>query len=130
MTTWDEDPKAAAIITALDAALPASVTVCDLDDLPTPRPEKYVAVSVSRRYVPERRFGGRVMLPGGRLVVGYGARTVSDIREMRRRATAALENVALTVGGDTLGPFVFETADDIDSVSDGAWFASSDYFTF
>lgn len=122
---WDEEAQATAIKAALVAAMPASVGVYDPDEVPVERPATFLTVTPSRRYVPERRFGGDVTLPGGRLVIEYAARSVTNVRAMRRYVTAALEGVILP--GD-LGPFTYETSDEVDG-RDG-WFDAADFFTY
>ena len=103
----DQEPRAAAIKAAIDAALPSEVSVFDLDDVPGTNgnpgttPQKYVVVEVSRRWVAARRFGGDVMVPGGAVATHYRADTITNARELRRRTAAGIENVPLaTAGGD------------------------------
>lgn len=119
-----ERTAAVTILAALNAVL-GDADAYDIDEVPAERPDKYVAIDITRRWVPERRFGGKVMLPGYFLTVEYHARNVHDVRSMREKAVAALEDVILS--GD-IGPFTFATAAEV-SARDG-WFDSADTFTF
>lgn len=124
----DFEPVAAAIKTALDAALPASVGVYDIDEVPGAvggldpdgtLPAMHVEILLSPRFVAERRFSGEVMLPGGELLTRYHAGSVTSVRELRRLVSAALEDVALPLPAPStefVGPFVFQIgeAEDFD----------------
>lgn len=123
--TYDQDAIATTIIAALNTAYPAQVNAYDWDDVPAEHPARYTQVDVSRRFVPERRLGGDVMVPGSRLVTRYSARSVSDLREIRRLTMTALEGVILS--GD-VGPFVFESEDPMQT--DDGWLTAADAWTF
>lgn len=116
---------ATTILAALNVTL-GDADAYEIDEVPTERPERYVAIDITRRWVPGRRFGSKVMLPGYFLTTEYHARNVHDVRSMREKAMAALEDVVLS--GD-LGPFSFAAASEI-SNRDGGWFDSADTWTF
>lgn len=112
------EQMAGAIKTALATALAdipptGSVKAYDYDEIPGGQygnvpgelPARYVAIDISRRYVPERRYSGEVMLPGHRLGTRYCAATMTTARELQRRIVVALEDVILA---SDLGPFSFE----------------------
>lgn len=121
-----------AIKAALDTALQAGVSdprllAYDFDDVPAPRPENYVSLSLSRRYIDGFRLGGPHGLRGGRLTTGYVSKHVNFARELQRRTRAALEDVALLSGA--LGPFRFEMEHPITDDEDGYYFGA-DLWTF
>jgi hypothetical protein len=119
-----EEEQAQAVLTALNGVL-GNAEAYDIDAVPAERPRRYVVIDVTRRWVPDQLVSGEVTIPGGFLTTEYHARSVYDVREMRRITTAALEDKVLA---GVLGPFTFETADDVNG-NDG-WFDSADTWTF
>lgn len=112
-----EQEQATAILAAINAAIGPGATAYEYDKIPGANgnagtePAQYVAVALSRRYVDNRRFGGSVMLPGGRLETRYAAKSITNARNMRRLVTAAIEDTTLTGPGGEVGPFTFESAE-------------------
>ena len=107
-----QEALATAIKAAIQAELPAGVTVYDVDEVPNTNggpsgtlPARYVTIEVSRRWHPERR-GDADMIHGGALTTHYRAANVTLCRALREAVTAALEDRAYDLpGGDTVGPF-------------------------
>jgi hypothetical protein len=131
LVTATPDDQVTAILAAVNAqlpALPADRRAYDADDVPTDLPMAYVAVSVSRRYIDGFRGGGGHGMRGGRVVLRYVARSVSDARELQRRARLALEDVTLAATGGLVGPFRFESEESIGS--DEGWYSGADAFTY
>ena len=108
----NQEPQAVAIKAAIQAGLPAGVTVYDVDEVPGATggasgttPARYVTIELSRRWHPERR-GDADMIHGGALTTHYRAANVTLCRNLREAVTAALEDRAYDLtGGDTVGPF-------------------------
>lgn len=114
-----------AIQAAIDAQF-ATPRVVSLEDAPHVQVD-HILMFVSRRFTADRRYSGEVTVPGGRVVVRYVAKTGDNVRVMRARVFAALEDHILTAPTE-VGPFTFETEDDI-AVDEG-WFVASDTFTY
>jgi hypothetical protein len=119
-----EEEQAQAILAALNGVL-GDAEAFDIDGVPTERPDRYVVIDITRRWMPEQLASGEVPIPGWFLTTEYHARNVNDVREMRRRTQQELEDQVLP--GDA-GPFAFQTADEITSV-DG-WCDSADTWTY
>jgi len=118
----DEQLHAAAIITRLNAILPASVRAYDSDDVPDVKPAAYVEVLVSRRFGAAPARGTASTTRAGWRVA---ARVVDQTSVPNARRTAnfvrtALEFYRLSVGGKTSTPVQFETAEAI-GPDDGWW---------
>lgn len=125
----DQEPRAVAIIAAINAELPAGVLAYEVDKVPGTTggpsgttPVRYVTVELSRRWHPERR-GDADMIPGFSLVTHYrapGINGVGGARDLRDAVTAALENRAYPLpDGDTVGPFSFEFDGGLNYVASG-----------
>lgn len=98
----DQEPIAAAILAALNAALPAGVDAYDLDDVPGTMgnpgtiPVRFVVIDLQRVPTSVYRVGGS-NTPGYFLDTAYRADSVSNCRELRRLVSLALE--AKVIGG-------------------------------
>lgn len=126
----DQDPQATAIKAALNTAMSSlngAPKALDFDENPIGA-AAYVRVDLSRRFVIERRFGGDVPVPGGRLTLRYVARNIYNARALRKACTAALEGQTLAVGSDDIS-FMFEVEDPIEQDDAGFW-TGADTFTF
>jgi hypothetical protein len=125
----DQDPRAVAILAAIQAELPAGVTAYEADGVPGSAggpggtlPSRYVTIELSRRWHPEKR-GDADMIPGFALTTHYRAPNIAGIggcRDLRKAVTAALENRAYSLlSGDTIGPFSFEFDGGMNYVAEG-----------
>jgi hypothetical protein len=121
-----QESDAAQIIAAINAQF-SSPRAFELDDARTQSVNK-VIVFVSRRYVDGTMLDGSARISGGRVVTRYVGRTVSDVRNMRAKTMAALEDRFLA----SVGPFAFEN--EIETLAldpdDGGWFVSADAYTY
>lgn len=128
-----EKEQATAILAALNAALSGAVAY-EYDKVPGSygnsgaRPNKYVVVDISRRFVDKRLSSGEVSISGGRLGVRYVAKSTNDARNMRTLATGVLEDKILITAAGEVGPFVFESSEAI--VPDDGYQSGADVFTF
>lgn len=105
----------AAWVAALNIALSPN-SGFDFDDVPSPPPNKYAAITVTRRYGSTRRMpGGRVM-DGWRLTTTEVGRTVDEARWVRDLIHTHLEDVALSTLVAT--PLRFETSTPIGKDAD------------
>lgn len=120
----DQETIATAIKAAIAAAVPASVEVYDLDEIPSPAPVRHVQIELNRRFVDVRGFGGWVEVPGYDLTTRCHAETLTNVRTMRAQVTAALENQILP--GD-IGPCVFRIGEP-EGDDDTGW-VGSDFWT-
>jgi hypothetical protein len=129
-----ESEQAAAIFAALNAALAPRSVAYEYGKVPGSNgntgtePDHYVVVDISRRYVPERRASGEVMLPGGRVGTRYIGKNAADVRAMRAKVTAALEDQIIVTDAGEIGPFTFESADPMRT--DAAFQVAEDLWTF
>lgn len=117
-----------AVVAALNAAL-APDFAYDADDVPSPRPGRYVEVDVSRRFGGEPRTGGHLGTTGWRIRTLYVARSPLDARRLQTLTNGALEEVSLTVSGKDTTGILFETGDPIASEQDGR-FSGFDFWTY
>lgn len=116
-----EESHAAAVKAALTAL---NAVPYDLDDVPAVMPAYYNEVTISRR------FGGLIRGESPtttliRLNIRAVAKTVSNAREMRRRAEQ-IEGTTVTVDGIQSTPIQFETAETI-GFDDGFWQGLTSY---
>lgn len=116
---------AAAVIAAINAQFSGPRAYDMSDPAVKTLATDHVLVTVSRRYVPDRRESGEVTMPGGRVMTRYVARTVGNVYELRRRTTAALEDQILP--GD-VGPFTFES--DETPGPDEGWVSGADVWIY
>lgn len=125
----DETAHAAAVLAALNAALPASTVAYDIDDVPTPRPSRYVEVTVSRRAGGNLRSAGSTSTAGWRVTTRTVDQfSVSNARKSAATVRGALEFARLVVGGKQSSPVQFETSDPIES--DEGWFSGLTAWTY
>lgn len=106
---------------AVKAALTALTAVpYDYDEIPATLPAYYNAITVERRYGGTGRGSGEIPTEAYRITAQSIAKTVSNAREMRRRARL-LEGVVLTIDGTETTPIEFESADPIGP--DDGWYS-------
>lgn len=133
MVLVTEKSDATLVLAALNAALTPAAAY-EYDKVPGSngnsgsRPNKYVVVDLSRRYVEKRSASGEVTVSGGRLGVRYVAKSTNDARNMRALATATLEDQILSADLGEIGPFVFESSEPI--APDDELMSGYDVFTF
>jgi len=105
----DQETIAAAILTALNTALPSGADAYEIDGVPGTLgnlgsvPAKSVVISLSRNWTDSYRFGGANSVPGFFLKTTYRAPNVQSCRELRRLVSAALEDQPV----GAYGPFTF-----------------------
>ncbi|UUW88400.1 hypothetical protein [Pimelobacter simplex] len=135
----DLQPIADAIKAAIQAELPARVTVYDTDDIPGTAggsdpsgaaPAKHVEIHLNRADAfPSRRGSGVVSVPDLELATRCHAGSIADVRELRRRVGRALEDRAYgLLDGGTVGPFVFAIGEPEED-DDTGW-VGVDHWTF
>lgn len=107
-----EEQHALAVIAALNAANAAAYDIDDLKGMTT-LPAQYTEVTISRRFGAPNRNNGSTGRSGWRVTARTVAKTVSNAREMRKRARAGLEFARLTVDGAQSTPVQFESEDPI-----------------
>lgn len=122
-----EELHATAVKAAVNAAI-APVVCYDVDEIPSPRPDNYVEVTLSRRYGAERVMTGHRSTTGWRVTTRYVTRTVTNARDLRATICAALDEQRLTVDGALTSPIELETSTPIGS--DDSWFTGLDVFTY
>lgn len=121
--------NAAAILTALNAALTGDMVAYEADEVPSPRPPEYVDVSIGRRFGGQRRSSSHLWLTGYRVTVRAVSETApSNVRTTLETCRAALEYARLSVGGETSTPVQFETEDP--AGEDAGWFSGVQAFTY
>lgn len=118
-----------AILTALNAALPAGVDAYEVDEVPKTRPTEYVDVAIGRRFGGNRRSSSQSWLTGYRVTVRAVSETApANVRASLETCRAALEYARLVVGGETSTPVQFETEDPADL--DDGWYSGVQAFTY
>lgn len=122
-----EEQQAAAVIAALMTANAAPYDLDDVKELAT-LPPQYTEVTVSRRYGGDERNTASTGRVGWRITTRAVAQTVSNAREMRNRAVAALLYKRLTVADDQTTPIQFESEEPI-GVDDG-WYSGLCTWTY
>ena len=122
-----EEQHAVAVIAALNAA---SAAAYDIDDLKTMTtlPNSYTEVTVSPRFGAPNRNPGSTGRTGWRITTRAVAKTVSNAREMRKRADVGLKYARLTVAGDQSTPIQPEGAEPIGG--DDGWFSGLTTYTY
>lgn len=126
------ETQAAAVLAALNADLPVGRKAYDIDEVPSPFPESYLEVSVTRRYAEYAGASSRRACEAWRVTTrSVGHRSVTNVREMHRRATAVLEGARLTVDGSLTSPIQFETEDPVGPDGDSTeWFSGLISWTY
>lgn len=126
----DQESQATALKAAIQAGLPAGVTVYDVDKVPGTTggpsgttPARYVTIEISRRFNATRRLSGDVMLTPGAVTTHYRAPSIGgegNARDLREAVRTALENQMFDlVGGEHIGPVSFDFDVDFDLVDNG-----------
>ena len=117
-----ESAIAEAVVTAINAELPARVRAYELDDIPNALPTAYVEVTVYRRFVEDGQRGdGSLSRRGYRILTRLVAKHADDMDTLAERVTAALDFATLTVGAQ-------ETTVDFDTgdspAPDDGWYSA------
>lgn len=114
---------AAAISAAIDAqfATPRVVSMTEAAS----RTTDHIIVFISRRYTEGRLASGEARVIGGRVITRYITKDDGNVRVMRERTAAAVEEKFLP-GSD--GPLAFETSTEVEE--DDGWFVASDSWTY
>lgn len=105
-----EEQHAVAILAALNAANANAHDVDDLKNLST-LPVAYNEFGIAWRYGALQRAGRTGPRSGFRFTTRAVAKTVSNVREMQRRADAALQDRSLVIGGEKTTPIQRESRD-------------------
>lgn len=120
--------QAAAVVAAINAQFEVN-RAFELDDVPSPRPQEYIEVSVSRRFGGERRMSTEVGPTFYRAVVrGVSHSKSKNVDKALQKARAALEFQRISVGTRTSTPIQFETDEPTDP--DDGWFSGVMTFTY
>lgn len=125
--TGTEEEQAAAIIAALTAA---NANPYDLDDIKDadPAPVNYTEVTVTPRYGAPNRNTASTGRAGWRITTRAVGKTVTNAREMRKRARTALLYQRVTVAGEESTPIQFESGEPIGE--DDGWFSGLTTWTY
>jgi hypothetical protein len=99
----------------------------DLGDVPSPPPDKYTEVTVTRRFGGEQRLSGLRDGQLFRITARQVARVYQNAQNLRAMS-AGLEGAVLTIGGATTTPLEFESADPIGP--DDGWFSGLETWTY
>lgn len=125
----DEQLHATAVLAVLNAALPDSYPAYDIDDVPSPRPSRYVEVSTSRRAGGNLRASAETATGGWRVTTRpVDQFSVTNARKAANTVRVALEFARLSVGGKTSTPVQFETSDPIEA--DDGWHSGLTAWTY
>ena len=119
-----EQDVASAVLAAINAQFSAVRAYELTDPAVKALTTDHILIVTARRYVDGRLSSGEVSLPGGRVVTRYVAKTAGNVRTLRAKTAAALEDKILAGG---VGPFVFESEDAPDY--DDGWLVATDTWT-
>lgn len=123
-----ERQHAAAVVAAVNAAL-ANRTAYEPDEVPATRPTEYVEVTVTRRFGGESRLPGRKGTTGWRITTRpVSQSSLTDCQVMAEGVRTGLEDVFLSVAGETTSPVQFESAEPIGP--DDGWFSGLSTWTY
>lgn len=135
MTAWagTEEQHAVAVLAAINAQLattPILARAHDEDDVDQmePKPARYIAVGVFRRFNGDSRLHGSTGVGLFRIVTKCVADTSTNTRTLRAQVRLALEEQRIPIAGSTTTPIRFETSDRIEK--DDHWFAGLDQWTY
>ena len=122
-----ETALAAAVVAAVNTALPARHRAYRLDDVPEALPDTYVEVSVHRRFFGDGiRADGSESQRGYRIVTRRVSREAHNVEVLAERLDTALDFATLSVGGvETV--VNFESGDP--AGPDDGWFSAISYWT-
>lgn len=98
----------------------------DRQDVPTPLPDWYTAVSVTRRYGGEQRGSGERDGTLWRITLTQVGKRLQQAQHLRAKSVG-LEGATVTVAGQVSTPIEFETANII--APDDGWFSGSENWT-
>ena len=123
-----ESQVVAAVLAAVNAALPATVRAYEPSKVPGSRPAEFVQVTVVRRSGGTARAGRRSTRGWAVYFMAASRTSEANARNSLRLAGDALENRALIVGDESSTPVEFNTARPV-SPDDG-WFSGSSVYHF
>jgi hypothetical protein len=112
-----EEQHAAAVVAALTTLQAHPYT---LDTIPTPPPDFYTEVVVHRRFGGTQRGSGEREGELYRVLLRQVAKSLPNAQRLRAKS-AGLEEVALTVAGQSTTPLVWEDPGDPIGPDDGWW---------
>lgn len=107
----DENLVHAAVAAVLQPALPPGVSVYAHGKEPSPLPQKWVLLTIERRYA-ETTHVGRTRT-AWRAYVRSVADTKHNASDLDTRCSEAIEDLLLTVDGETSTPVAHETSETV-----------------
>lgn len=119
-----EEQHSAAVVAFLNTL---GAIAYDLGDIPSPAPDWYTEVTVSRRYGGVQRASGVRDGQLWRITVRQVGKRLQNAQNLRAKR-AALEEAVLTVAGATTTPIEFETSEVIGT--DDGWWSGLETFTY
>lgn len=99
----------------------------DLGDVPTPAPDKYTEVTVTRRFGGEQRGSGERDGQLYRITARQVSKVFQNAQNLRVKSSG-LEGLVLTVAGEKTTPIEFESADTIGE--DDGWYSGLETWTY
>lgn len=124
----NRDDIAADLLAIINAALTPR-DAYELDDVPQPRPNEYVEITVSRYDASEKRQDGFAGTSAWRLTCRYVAHRITNVSRMQQLVRDAFPHpTCITVDGVESTAVAFEVEDAI--TPDDGWFSGLDTFTF
>lgn len=97
----------AAVLTAANTALPATVRAYEAGKVPSPRPNEFVVVSIVRRAGGNPRAGRFETTGWSVYVMAASASSEANARNSLRLVGTAIESQSLTVAGERTTPVRF-----------------------
>lgn len=107
--TIDENLVHAAVAAVLQPALPTGVSVYAHGKVPAPLPQKWVLLTIERRYT-ETTHVGRTRTAWRAYVRSVAINTYTA-RDLTFRCSEALEDLELVIDGETSTPVAHETSE-------------------
>lgn len=119
-----EEQHSAAVVSFLNGV---GAVAYDLQDIPSPPPDWYTEVTVTRRFGGVQRASGVRDGQLWRITVRQVGKRLQNAQNLRAKR-ASLEEAVLTVAGVTTTPIEFETSGVIGP--DDGWFSGLETFTY
>lgn len=129
MTFPTEQQHFDAVRAVLDAA---GARPYDYDE--SPIEADYTRMTVTDRYGGVPHMSGQIGVRLARITVLAVGSKASNVREIRRRADAALREQSIAVGSHKTTPIQFETAEPVSpdggELSTGSWYSAASTYTY
>lgn len=123
-----ESEVMAAVLAAINTAMPATKKATEPGQLPTPRPNEHTTVTLVERPGGSARSGRRTTRGWQVYIFSASAQSEANARNSLEKAHSALANKVLTVGSERSTPIALGPARPVGQ--DDGWFSGNKSYTF